>query len=229
MIVHTMNFKVSGITLPNKDGKDPQTEIKRILKDYKRTGYIDETNLFNGYTNKEIKEDDLSVSEYEGMHFPFKLLQSKFDNEDCVEVYFIEDNKKETHIGYAPKNYVNELIEWFTKENVTHTMNMKIIGGKKKFVVETENDVGDIVDKVVTDELNYGAVISISFYDNSEQIKTTTQQNNATNKDSGKDGRGIAIGIIIFIFLVLIGIATNPQSFNNVSNEMNMTINEQNS
>ena len=57
MVVKTIEFNVAGVTFKNKEGKDIQKEIKRVLKEYKQNDYFDE--LYGGYTNKEIKEMDL--------------------------------------------------------------------------------------------------------------------------------------------------------------------------
>lgn len=229
MIVHTMNFKIAGITLPNKDGKDPQEEIKRILKDYKRTGYIDENDLYEGYTNREIKEDDIEVSEYKNMHFPVKLKQAKFENDDCIEVYFVEDNKQETHIGYVPKNLVKECIEWLSKENIETTMSLKITGGKVKMVEEEEKSNGDYAEKVVTDERNYGGVIGISFFDKTQPTNNTQSNIVKEIKMKPEDNIKIAIIIVCVSILLLIIILANTYiqtgSFNILVNNINETIN----
>ena len=229
MLVHELIFNVAGVTFENEEGKDIQTEIKKTLQEYKKCGEIDEKeDLFGGYSNKDIKEDDLSVDEYEGINFKGKIVQTTYENEDCYKIYFIDVNGKDIHIGYMPKKKIAEANEWFSKDGLEFKSNLEIIGGKNKHLEEVENSNGDLVEKVVVDEDTYGARISLSFFDNKEQIKQPSKINSQTSQPSEKDRRGIAIGIIIFIFLVLIGIATNPQSFNNVSNEMNITTNEQN-
>ena len=83
MLVHKINFKVKGVTFKNEDGKDIQKEIIKILKEYKKNEYFD--SLYGGYTNKEIKEMDLNVSEYEGYQFPAKLVGDEYDGEECLK------------------------------------------------------------------------------------------------------------------------------------------------
>ena len=63
MLIHSISFKVKGTTFKNEENKDIQKEIKKVLKEYKENDYFDE--LYGGYTNKEIKEIDLNISEYE--------------------------------------------------------------------------------------------------------------------------------------------------------------------
>lgn len=38
MLVHTVNFKVAGVTFNNEEGKDIQKQIKKILNEYKLYG-----------------------------------------------------------------------------------------------------------------------------------------------------------------------------------------------
>lgn len=218
MLVYSMDFKVAGITLLNKDGKDPQKEIKRILQEYKRTGFIDEEDLFEGYSNREIKEEGIEVSEYKGVYLPVKIISSKFENEDCFEVYLIEDNKQETHIGYMPKNLVNEAIKWFSKEGIKTKIKLQITGGKVKFVDEVENQNGDYIEKVVTDERNYGGVVYLNFYDD-KQIENANQKPTVKEikRTPEEDKRFLIILlsiVIAFTVIVLVNTYIQNGSFN---------------
>ena len=86
MLIHSISFKVKGTTFKNEENKDIQKEIKKVLKEYKENDYFDE--LYGGYTNKEIKEIDLNISEYEGYLFPAKLVGDEYNKEDCLKIYF---------------------------------------------------------------------------------------------------------------------------------------------
>ena len=119
MLVHELIFNVAGVTFENEEGKDIQTEIKKTLQEYKKCGEIDEKeDLFGGYSNKDIREDDLSVDEYEGINFKGKIVQSTYENEDCYKIYLIDVNGKDIHIGYMPRKKIAEANEWFSKDGL---------------------------------------------------------------------------------------------------------------
>lgn len=203
MLAHEMTFNVAGVTFENEERKDIQTEIKKALQEYKKCGEIDEKeDLFGGYSNKDIKEDDLSVDEYEGINFKGKVVQSTYENEDCYKIYFIDVNGKDIHIGYMPKKKIAEAIEWFSKDGLEFKSKLEIIGGKNKHVEEAENSNGDLVEKVVVDEDTYGARITLSFFDNSEQV-SLTQPTQSTNEQTKKNKLMKILKWILIYFLII--------------------------
>ena len=77
MLVHQITFRVKGVTFENEEDKDIQKGIKKILNEYKKNDFFGE--LYGGYTNKEIIEYDLNVSEYENVKLPAKLVGDEYN------------------------------------------------------------------------------------------------------------------------------------------------------
>lgn len=161
MLVHTISFNVKGVTLKNEEGNDIQKEIKNILKEYKNNNYFD--SLYGGYTNNDIKEMDLNISEYEGYSFPAKLVGDEYEGEECIKIYFKTYNDDYIHVGYAPKNTLAEISEWITKEGIKKEGKLEVIGGRYKHTEIIEEDYEE-KEKIVTEELTYGLEITLNFY-----------------------------------------------------------------
>ncbi len=180
MLVHNMNFNVAGVTFKNEEGKDIQKEIKKTMNEYKKNEYFSE-GLYNGYTNKEIKENDLNVSEFEGYDFPAKFVGDEFQGEPCFKVYLKSYDENYIHIGYIPKENLEEAIEWFTKGlNVIGTL--KIVGGKYKHCEIVEEDYEE-KETIEIEELSYGAEVNLNFCDNLQDIK---EEKGETKKKKGE-------------------------------------------
>lgn len=165
MLLHSIEFKVAGVTYENEEGRDIQKEIKKILNEYKRNDYFDE--LYDGYTNSEIKEMDLSVSEYEGWKFPAKIVGDEYKGEECFKIYFKTYNDEYVHIGYSPKYTIEELIEWLSKEDIKVDGTLEVIGGRYKYCELYEEDYKE-KERIATKELTYGIKISLDFYSKNE-------------------------------------------------------------
>lgn len=164
MLVHSIKFNVKGVTFDNEDGKDIQKEIVKILNEYKKNDYFDE--LYNGYTDKEIKEMDLNVSQYKGYLFPAKLVGDEYNGEECLKIYFKTYKDNYIHVGYAPKEKINEIAEWITKKDIKVEGKLEVTGGKyKKCKIETNDDYEE-VERIEIVELTYGLEITLNFYDN---------------------------------------------------------------
>ena len=138
MLVHKISFKVKGVTFRNEEGKDIQKEIKDILKEYKNNDFFD--SLYGGYTNNDIKEMDLDVSEYEGYSFPAKLVGNEYEGEECIKIYFKTYNDNYIHVGYVPKNNLDEISEWITKEGIKTEGILEVTGGRYKHSEIIEED-----------------------------------------------------------------------------------------
>ena len=177
MLVHKINFKVKGVTFKNEDGKDIQKEIIKILKEYKKNEYFD--SLYGGYTNKEIKEMDLNVSEYEGYQFPAKLVGDEYDGEECLKIYFKTYEDEYIHVGYAPKETLKEIGEWINKTGLKVDGKLEVTGGKYKHVELYEEDYEE-KEQIVTEELTYGLELTLMFYD--ENI--SQNENKQVKKDN---------------------------------------------
>lgn len=167
MILHKIFFKVSGVTFNNENNVNIQDEIVKILKEYKKNGYFDK--FYCDYTKKEIIEMDLNVSEYEGYFFNGLIKEDLFDSKKCYKVYIERFDNSLFHIGYVPKEYINELSEWFSKEGLKHNINITITGGKCKHCVYRTVDYEEIEDVEIT-ELTYGFNVDLHFFDDNIEI-----------------------------------------------------------
>lgn len=183
MLVNKIDFKVKGVTYDNEENKDIQKEIKRILKEYKKNEYFDE--LYGGYTNKEIIEMDLNVSEYEGYKFPAKLVGDEYNGEECIKVYIKAHDDSYVHIGYVPKDELEEIAEWITRSDLRCDGNISIIGGRYKHCEIEENDEYEEVEKVVVEELTYGIEVNLLFYDDSK-VKIDNNEKNIQKENNSK-------------------------------------------
>lgn len=202
MLVHRIDFKVKGVTFKNEDGKDIQKEIKRILKEYKSNNYFDA--LYGGYTNSEIKEMDLNVSEYEGEIFSVKLVRDKYNNEECLKVYFKTYNDEYVHVGYAPKNKLEEISEWLNKKDLKVDAKLEVVGGKYKHTEFYEEDYEE-KERVVIEELTYGLEVALVFSDNQinqenkrEKIEDDASYINNEEEERKKQKANARIGLIVY-------------------------------
>ena len=194
MLVHEISFKVKGVTFKNEDGKDIQKEIKNILKEYKHNDYFD--SLYGGYTNSEIKEMDLNVSEYEGEIFPAKLVGDEYNHEECLKVYFKTYNDEYVHVGYAPKDKLEELSNWLSKEDLKVSGKLEVVGGKYKHLELYEEDYEE-KERVVIEELTYGLEVTLEF--SNKQINKTLEDDKKINAKKEQNRINITVAIIIII------------------------------
>lgn len=196
-----MEFKVKGTSYDNDDGKNRQKVIQEVINTYIDNEQIDKDELYDGNTNKDIEEYGFSVSIYEGIDFPAKLKKSKFNNEDCIEVYLIDYYKKQNKIGYIPKELVH--IVW-DSVNENEEIPVEIVGGKYK-----EYDI--LEDKVVINDTElYG--VRINYITDEEKAererveKETKQRQVELEKENKvKQKKDIIIELIICILLGVIG------------------------
>lgn len=208
MLVHKIDFKVKGVTFKNEDGKDIQKEIKRVLKEYKSNDYFD--TLYGGYTNSEIKEMDLNVSEYEGEIFPVRLVGDEYNNEECLKVYFKTYNDEYVHVGYAPKDKLEEISEWLNKKELKVDGKLEVVGGKYKHTEFYEEDYEE-KERVVVEELTYGLEITLAFSDNqtNQEYKREKTENDKSylqkeDEERNKQKANARIGLIVYP-LIFIG------------------------
>lgn len=187
MLVDVLTFNVKGTTFKNEENEDIQKCIKRVLKEYKENDCIDKEELYGGNSAKDIKEYGMNVSEYEGISFGGKIELSMFKNEPAFKVYistydgfdeFFPHRKEEKsigsykHIGYVPKEYINEILKYWNDPEITeYYVSISIVGGKYKHC--GTDDFGN--DKIETTELTYGFEVELAFHDNKVQEKNTSQ------------------------------------------------------
>ena len=199
MLVHKISFKVKGVTFRNEEGKDIQKEIKDILKEYKNNDFFD--SLYGGYTNNDIKEMDLDVSEYEGYSFPAKLVGNEYEGEECIKIYFKTYNDNYIHVGYVPKNNLDEISEWITKEGIKTEGILEVTGGRYKHSEIIEEDYEE-KERIATEELTYGLEITLNFYDDKIDNNYLKKQEKI-NKDINREKAipYIIVGIVCIPFI----------------------------
>lgn len=202
MLVKQISFKARGVTFQNEDNKDIQKEIKRILNEYKKNEYFDK--LYGGYTNKEIIEMDLNVPEYDGYSFPAKLVGDEYNGEDCLKIYFKTYDDKYVHVGYAPKEKVNDIVEWISKKDLQIDGKLNIVGGKYKYAEVYEEDYEE-KERVAKQELTYGIEITLSFYDSKIDPKYQEEQERI-KKVEREIKIGETIGQLVAAALIIGGI-----------------------
>lgn len=158
-------YKLAGVTYKNEDNKDIQKEIKKILREYINEGIIDKEDMFLGYTNSDIKDMAIEVSQYEDITFNAKLKEDIFENKPCVKVYIERaDGQTYTHIGYIPKRYnqIQEVIDILNNYN-NIKLNLYIVGGKiKECQIDYDDDYNEKF-YVETTELDYGFRLFIEY------------------------------------------------------------------
>lgn len=161
----TKNYKLSGVTFKNEDKKDIQKEIRKILRKYVSEGFINKNDMYLGYDNSDIKDMDISVSQYEDIPFNAKLKKDIFDNKPCIKVYIENADKNSyTHVGYIPKKnkQIEEVIA-ILDNNSDISLTLYITGGKtKRCRIETDDDYNEKF-YVETIDLTYGFVLFIEY------------------------------------------------------------------
>ncbi len=204
MQIHIINFKVKGVTFKNEDGKDIQKGIKSILNEYKKNKYFD--SLYGGYTNKEIIEYDLNISEYENVKLPARLVGDEFKGEECLKIYLKTYNDDYFHVGYAPKENLEEIAEWLNRKDLKCDGSIEIIGGKYKHSEIEENEDYEEIEKVVIEELTYGLEVTLSFYNDEvdPNIQKTREGYDVTNNNMQNKGEQFILLKLIISFILII-------------------------
>lgn len=230
MFIDGMSFNVRGTTFKNEDGIDIQSGIKEILKEYKEEGYIEKEELYGGYTNSEIKELELNVSEFEEINFGGAIVKSEYNGELCYKIYIskiygikafeflnkgceIETDENYFHIGYVPKEEIEDLEKMLENENAKkYSIYIKIIGGKYKQSYCDDS----YEEKIRTKTLTYGFEFNIFTDDGIKQEKTKIQkqeentilkENNGNNtKAKNEEALSFAINVIGHIIIAIIAL-----------------------
>ena len=229
MLVDVLTFNVKGTTFKNEENEDIQKCIKGVLKEYKENDCIDKEELYGGNSAKDIKEYDMNVSEYEGISFGGKIELSMFKNEPAFKVYistydgfdeFFPHRKEEKsigsykHIGYVPKEYINEILKYWNDSEITeYYVSISIVGGKYKHC--GMDDYGN--DKIETAELTYGFQVTLAFHNNIVLEKEVSQielekkdnsyntLNNSTKQNSNNSSNDNFNTVIIIIMHLIFG------------------------
>jgi hypothetical protein len=158
--LEVFEFKVAGVTAKNEGKQDIQKLLRKQGKLYaEENGY----QLYGGYKNKEIIEDNLEVVEFEELSFTQHEISfvpeptNEYDS-NAIKVYIKYDDVP-VHIGYVPKKDNVELKGILDEEDVRR-FEARYVGGKIKSVDYDEEEDKDIV---VIEELTLGVEIKV-FY-----------------------------------------------------------------
>lgn len=136
-------FRVAGVT---KEGR--QGTIKQIVKDWKECNPDD---VYEGMSNKEIKEDDIEVYEADIENWCDIELVPEPDNQyDSNAIKVISDFGM---LGYVPASETSKVKEIMTKD---YSLSWRLIGGKYKYYDDYE-------DKVKIETLTYGIEINLKY------------------------------------------------------------------
>lgn len=148
-------FKIVGVTFKNSDGTDRQKNIKDTLNE--RKNYLSNEDLFNSYSNKDIEEMNLNVSEFEDVPFQWKYEEGLYNSEKTIKIFISDTNANFIQIGNIAKEDISNFIDIINNyEIIYNKCYMYITGGKIKYY-------DDETEKVKTDILTYGALIKL-FY-----------------------------------------------------------------
>jgi hypothetical protein len=133
--------KVVGITREDENGRNRQDSISLFLNNKK--SYMGK-HLYKGLTNTEILENNMHVSEYDGMQFNGFLEQETLKGKPVVNVFLIDGNKK-TLLGYVPKHTVASLNN-FIKDH-EYNVTLEFIGGNTKAIAWENFDDDKVIIK----------------------------------------------------------------------------------
>ncbi len=145
--------KVAGTTFDNEDGENRQDVLEKIRRDLVRNA--DPEDLFSGYTNKEIIEDEIDyVFETSDMPFPVELVE--YEYEGAPAVYVVHDGKV---LGNLPADRVPYFLE--SRQNAGYyRAKAEVTGGKTK-TLEWDDDRDRY--KVKSKTLTLGAEVTVDF------------------------------------------------------------------
>jgi len=155
------NFNVAGVTAENDKGKDIQRLLKRYGKLHCEENGIE---LFGGYTNRELIEDGISISEFDGLDFvnsevSFVPEPTNEYDPNAIKVFIDFGNEEIHHVGYVPKKHTSKLNDILNSQETINIV-ASYVGGKIK---EIDYDFEKDKDVVITKELTLGVEIVIKY------------------------------------------------------------------
>lgn len=141
-------FHVAGISFREK-------QLKELINLLLEKGKLQK---FNGFTNKDIKENYESLSIYEGQFLNGLLFKNyKYNNKDAIKI-LVEESEKQLEVGNVPKEIVNQLIKYIENDNYIIDAEYEIVGGMTKHVDYDEENDKEVINTV---NLNYGIIVYI--------------------------------------------------------------------
>lgn len=228
MFIDGISFKIKGINFENEDNVDIQKGIYKILKEYKKE-YIQSDELYDGNSNSDIKDCELTVSEFEGICFGGKIKRDIVEGKEVYKIYISKnyyvnefhfyniddmqeiDDDNYFHIGYMYQKDKNELKKILsTKDVKEYRISLQLIGGKCKYY-DSYNEV------IKTTEREYKAEAIIflddgikenKFNDKIEQPQNDDKTYNDIENDNATefDYKTIKMLIILLAPIFILGI-----------------------
>lgn len=154
----TMKFNVAGVTYKNEANKDIQALIRKSAKQH----LLDyDLKTYGGYTNRQILEDDMEVSEFEDVtlykeHIRFEEDPANPYDPNAIKVYLTFVEGEEHHFGYVPKAK-NERVKKILDTKDVQKIHARVIGGKVKQADYDEVITDDSSSLGVRIEIHYKA------------------------------------------------------------------------
>lgn len=152
-------FNVSGTTFNDaKTGENRQKIIKKIALEGIDLGYL---TPYNNITNKEMLEIYIDEQFWiAGQYIKrTKLEITEYNNETAIKVYISDYNDNYHHIGYVPKNEINDVIKILNDK--TEEVYSEFSGGKFKEIYFDDDTQKERVR--VNDSLAYGVKVTIKY------------------------------------------------------------------
>lgn len=152
-------FSVSGTTFDDETTeKNRQKIIKKIAMEGIDLGYL---TPYNDISNKEMLE--LYIDEQffvAGQYIKrTKLEITEYNNETAIKVYISDYNDNYYHIGYVPKNKINDVLK-ILNDNIEEIYS-EFSGGKFKEIYFDDDVLKERVR--VNDSLSYGIKVTIKY------------------------------------------------------------------
>lgn len=147
-IIFKDEFKIVGTTFENHP-----KNLKEIVKNGLA---IDEFEKYEGYTNKEILEDELNVGEVHDQSLgDAKLEIYEFDGKEAIKVLIDNFKGQFLEVGNIPKDKISKIIPYI-KDGKKILIWPTILGGKFKNGEE---------DELIIETLDYGVKLLIKVYE----------------------------------------------------------------
>lgn len=159
---YVITFRAAGVTFDNEDGINRQDVISKIADEIRDESEPEE--LFAGYSNREIIEDNATVSEFDRIPYD-KLTIEEYEYEGKPALHLVSEYGI---IGNVPEKMLSE---YYGNINLYETLiiTASLLGGKvKRCGVDYSDDLCDGKDVVDTDVLDYGVEVEFLFANKKE-------------------------------------------------------------
>ena len=153
-----ISFKIVGEFFDNEDGVNRQKRIKQVIQHYRKNRVLNE-ELYGGYSNKEIIEYYISVSEFEDIAFEGELKEYDYKGERAFAIYIKDTDNEIYQVGNIGRKDLDNFIDIIENHEILDTK-LYLTGGKIK---EVEYDSEKDKEIVIIKNLDYGVEITITY------------------------------------------------------------------